>query len=231
MVVYAAWMFSEMNNFIYGMEANDGVCISIAIRGGCRGPNASILEYSVGTGSATICRDRSDKAGIAIEATKLGFGGVEYIAEVLRCATRTIARGAHELGRLPIDPAEGRVRRPGAGRKKNRIRTETLTKSENNPGGANRRRPRRERRAVDRPLAATDCGRGDGHENAGQSAGCAGMDGRAKNGAPQDRKSSRRRKSSRSRRTIPADRHPDRDAQLRRIAIPIETHNSGGSPS
>ncbi len=62
--------------------------------------------------------ERDRRRFAALEATKLGFGGVEYIAEVLGCASRTIERGADELVRLPIDPAEGRVRRPGAGRKK-----------------------------------------------------------------------------------------------------------------
>jgi hypothetical protein len=54
----------------------------------------------------------------ALEAARLGHGGVEYIAKVLGCSVRTIERGAHELERLPNDPAAGRVRRPGAGRKK-----------------------------------------------------------------------------------------------------------------
>jgi hypothetical protein len=54
----------------------------------------------------------------ALEAARLGHGGVEYVAEVLGCSTRTIERGAGELDQLPNDPAAGRVRRPGAGRKK-----------------------------------------------------------------------------------------------------------------
>lgn len=54
----------------------------------------------------------------ALEAARLGHGGVEYIAEVLGCSVRTIERGTHELELLPNDPAAGRVRRPGAGRKK-----------------------------------------------------------------------------------------------------------------
>ena len=54
----------------------------------------------------------------ALEAARLGRGGARYVAGVLGCATRTIGRGAAELDRLPEDPAEGRVRRPGAGRKK-----------------------------------------------------------------------------------------------------------------
>ena len=54
----------------------------------------------------------------ALEATRLGHGGIEYVAEVLGCSTRTIERGIDELARLPDDPAAGRVRRPGGGRKK-----------------------------------------------------------------------------------------------------------------
>lgn len=54
----------------------------------------------------------------ALEVARLGHGGTEYIAEVLGCSTRTIRRGADELGELPTDSAVGRVRRPGAGRKK-----------------------------------------------------------------------------------------------------------------
>ena len=54
----------------------------------------------------------------AIEAQRLGHGGVKYIAELFGCSERTIERAAHELDALPNDPAAGRVRRPGAGRKK-----------------------------------------------------------------------------------------------------------------
>jgi hypothetical protein len=59
----------------------------------------------------------------ALEAARLGHGGIEYIAEVLGCSTRTIERGAAELEQLPNDPAAGRVRRPGGGRKKESPRT------------------------------------------------------------------------------------------------------------
>ena len=54
----------------------------------------------------------------AIEAQRLGYGGVKYIAELFGCSERTIERAAQELDDLPNDPAAGRVRRPGAGRKK-----------------------------------------------------------------------------------------------------------------
>lgn len=54
----------------------------------------------------------------AVEAGKLGRGGIAYVSTVLACSTRTIKRAPAELDRLPHDPAAGRVRRPGGGREK-----------------------------------------------------------------------------------------------------------------
>jgi hypothetical protein len=54
----------------------------------------------------------------ALEVRRLGRGSVVYVAELLGCSTRTIERAASELDQLPVDPAAGRVRRPGGGRKK-----------------------------------------------------------------------------------------------------------------
>jgi len=54
----------------------------------------------------------------AFEARRMGHGSIAYLAEVLGCSRRTIERGLLELDALPDDPAAGRVRRPGAGRKK-----------------------------------------------------------------------------------------------------------------
>lgn len=54
----------------------------------------------------------------AVEAQRLGRGGVPYISKLLGCSTRTIERGIAELDQLADDPAKGRTRRPGAGRKK-----------------------------------------------------------------------------------------------------------------
>ena len=54
----------------------------------------------------------------AFEAQRLGHGGIEYVANVLGCSRRTIERATDELIELPNDPAEGRTRRSGAGRKK-----------------------------------------------------------------------------------------------------------------
>ena len=48
----------------------------------------------------------------AVEAAKLGHGGVEYIARVLSCDPKTIRQGLQEL-EVPEDLAAGRVRKKG----------------------------------------------------------------------------------------------------------------------
>jgi hypothetical protein len=62
--------------------------------------------------------EKDQRRFAALEARRLGHGGIEYIARVLGCSRRTIERGVAEVEALPHDPAEGRVRRPGGGRKK-----------------------------------------------------------------------------------------------------------------
>jgi hypothetical protein len=62
--------------------------------------------------------EKDQRRYAAVEAQRIGHGGIEYIAEVLGCSTKTISRGIKELDELPHDPAAGRVRREGAGRKK-----------------------------------------------------------------------------------------------------------------
>jgi hypothetical protein len=49
----------------------------------------------------------------AIEAAKLGHGGIEYIATLLGCDPKTIRQGRHDLDQLP-DGLGGRVRKKGA---------------------------------------------------------------------------------------------------------------------
>lgn len=54
----------------------------------------------------------------AIEAKKLGHGGITYIAQVLGCAQSTIAIGIKELEAMPEGSGyAARIRRPGGGRK------------------------------------------------------------------------------------------------------------------
>ena len=49
----------------------------------------------------------------AVEAEKLGHGGVEYIAQVLDCDPKTIRQGSSDVEQLPEDEAAGRIRKKG----------------------------------------------------------------------------------------------------------------------
>lgn len=74
-------------------------------------------EQNVRNFYATLS-EKDQRRFAAIEARQLGHGGIKYVAEVLGCSRRRIERGIAELDDLPRDPAVGRVRQPGAGRKK-----------------------------------------------------------------------------------------------------------------
>ena len=49
----------------------------------------------------------------AVEAAKLGHGGIEYISGLLSCDPKTIRQGLQDLEE-PGDAAVGRVRKKGA---------------------------------------------------------------------------------------------------------------------
>lgn len=49
----------------------------------------------------------------AVEAEKLGRGGVEYVARLFDCDADTVRRGFEDVELLPEDEAEGRVRKKG----------------------------------------------------------------------------------------------------------------------
>ena len=53
----------------------------------------------------------------AVEAEKLGHGGVQYIAELFDCDPDTIRHGAQDMDQLPEDEAEGRIRKKGGAKK------------------------------------------------------------------------------------------------------------------
>lgn len=50
----------------------------------------------------------------AVEAAKLGHGGVEYVSRLLGCDPKTIRQGLADLEAEPEDPAADRVRKKGA---------------------------------------------------------------------------------------------------------------------
>jgi Rhodopirellula transposase DDE domain len=62
-------------------------------------------------------RENDRRAYAAVEADKLGHGGVEYIAAVLGVDPKTIRRGQRDLADLPDRPGP-RVRKPGGGPKR-----------------------------------------------------------------------------------------------------------------
>jgi hypothetical protein len=49
----------------------------------------------------------------AVEAGKLGHGGVAYLASLFGCDPDTIRRGLVDVDQLPEDAAEDRVRKKG----------------------------------------------------------------------------------------------------------------------
>jgi hypothetical protein len=49
----------------------------------------------------------------AIEAVKLGHGGVQYVAGLFQCDPHTIRQGEQDIERLPLDEAARRVRKKG----------------------------------------------------------------------------------------------------------------------
>lgn len=62
-------------------------------------------------------RENDRRRYAAIEAEKLGHGGVEYVARILGADPKTIRRGRRELQDLPEEPSP-RARAPGGGRKR-----------------------------------------------------------------------------------------------------------------
>ena len=57
-------------------------------------------------------RENDRRRYAAVEAEKLGFGGVEYIARLFGCDPKTIRAGRAELQELPAVPQE-HVRQKG----------------------------------------------------------------------------------------------------------------------
>ena len=53
----------------------------------------------------------------AVEAEKLGHGGIIYIAKLFECEPDTISAGRSDVENLPDDIAEGRVRKKGRPKK------------------------------------------------------------------------------------------------------------------
>jgi hypothetical protein len=76
-----------------------------------RGYRSGVERQMVKLYGALSEKDRRRYA--AVEAMKLGHGGVQYIADLFGCDPDTIRHGGQDLDQLPVDEAEGRVRKKG----------------------------------------------------------------------------------------------------------------------
>jgi hypothetical protein len=62
--------------------------------------------------------EKAKRLYAAVEALKIGHGGISYIARIVGCSRKTVARGIRELNQLPNDDnSNDRIRKPGGGRK------------------------------------------------------------------------------------------------------------------
>lgn len=59
-------------------------------------------------------REKDRRRYAAVEAAKLGHGGMEYIAALLGCDPKTIGQGWADLEQLPDVPPERRRKKGGA---------------------------------------------------------------------------------------------------------------------
>lgn len=76
-----------------------------------KGYSAAVERHMVKLYGSLSEKDRRRYA--AVEAEKLGYGGVQYIADLFDCDLHTIRHGAQDIEQLPEDEAEGRVRKKG----------------------------------------------------------------------------------------------------------------------
>lgn len=76
----------------------------------------------------------------AVEAAKLGHGGVEYVSQLLDLDPKTIRQGLHDLEHTE-DPAAGRVRKKGWTPNPERIPPHLRRQPLHPPARVHRRRP------------------------------------------------------------------------------------------
>lgn len=77
-----------------------------------RGYSAEVERHMVGLYRSLSEKDRRRYA--AVEAEKLGYGGVQYVADLFECDPHTIRHGAEDVALLPADDAAaGRIRKKG----------------------------------------------------------------------------------------------------------------------
>jgi hypothetical protein len=75
-------------------------------------PYSAAIEQSMITFYSSL-REKDQRRYAAVEADKLGHGGMEYISSLLDCDPKTIRQGQADLKELPPVPPE-RCRKKGA---------------------------------------------------------------------------------------------------------------------
>ena len=84
----------------------------------CRDPDGDIAREHEAINRLIACTDeRSRRLVVGLLARQYGRGGITLLARITGLDRNTIARGRRELFTSDAAPA-GRVRRPGAGRKR-----------------------------------------------------------------------------------------------------------------
>jgi hypothetical protein len=73
--------------------------------------SSTVEQHMVNLYDSLSEKDRRRYA--AVEAVKLGHGGVQYIADLFGCDPETIRHGEQDIKQLPTDEAAGRVRKKG----------------------------------------------------------------------------------------------------------------------
>lgn len=70
-----------------------------------------VEEHMVALYNSLSEKDRRRYA--AVEAEKLGHGGIRYVADLFGCDPDTVKQGSDDIVELPTDEAAGRVRKKG----------------------------------------------------------------------------------------------------------------------
>lgn len=76
-------------------------------------PYSAAVERAMITFYSSL-REKDQRRYAAVEAEKLGHGGIEFISSLLGCDPKTIRQGQADLKELPPVPPE-RSRKKGAG--------------------------------------------------------------------------------------------------------------------
>lgn len=61
--------------------------------------------------------EKDRRCYVALEAQKLGHGGITLVCELFGCCRATVRQGVAELETPSLIPPEGKIRNPGGGRK------------------------------------------------------------------------------------------------------------------